>query len=61
MEQHYRKIVKDTEQRVIAAMQCQIMEPANSRYGGFRDGTGIVQAKYAIYQVSPMIFRKVKT
>ncbi len=55
MEQHYRKIVKDTEQRVIAAMQCQIMEPANSRYGGFRDGTGIVQAKYAIYQVAPMI------
>lgn len=55
MEQHYRKIVRDTERRVIASMQCQIMEPENARCGGFRDGMGIVQAKYAIYQVAPMI------
>ncbi len=55
MEQHYRKIVKDTERRVIQSIQHQIMETGNARYGGFRDGTGIVQAKYAIYQVVPMI------
>lgn len=34
MEQHYRKIVKDTEKRVIAAIQRQIMEPG-IRCGGF--------------------------
>lgn len=55
MEQHYKKIVKDTERRVVCAMQRQIMDAGNTRYGGFRDGTGIVQAKYAIYQVAPMI------
>lgn len=55
MEQHYKKIVKDTERRAAAAMQRQIMDAGNARYGGFRDGTGIVQAKYAIYQVAPMI------
>ena len=54
MEQHYRKIVRDTEKRVIAAMRRQITEPADARFGGFRDGTGIVQAKYAIYQAAPM-------
>lgn len=54
MEQHYRKIVKDTEKRVIAAIQRQIMEPG-IRCGGFFDEAGIVQAKYAIYQIAPMI------
>ena len=51
MEQHYKKIVKDTDQRVIAGMQRQILDAANSRYGGFKDGAGIVDAKYAIYLV----------
>lgn len=55
MERHYKKVVKDTERRVVAAMQRQILEEGNPRYGGFRDETGIVQAKYAIYQVAPMI------
>lgn len=55
MESHYKKIVKDTDRRVIASMQRQIMDGGNACYGGFWDGTGIVQAKYAIYQVVPMI------
>lgn len=55
MESHYKKIVKDTDRRVIASMQRQIMDGGNACYGGFWDGTGIVQAKYAIYQVAPMI------
>lgn len=55
MESHYKKIVKDTDRRVIASMQHQIMDGGNACYGGFWDGTGIVQAKYAIYQVVPMI------
>ena len=54
-ESHYKKIVKDTDRRVIASMQRQIMDGGNACYGGFWDGTGIVQAKYAIYQVAPMI------
>ncbi len=54
MEQHYKKVIEDTQRRVIAAMQRQILEEGNPRYGGFRDETGIVQAKYAIYQVMPM-------
>ncbi len=54
MEEHYRKIVRDTDKRVVAAMQRQIMEPADIRFGGFRDKTGIVQAKYAVYQAAAM-------
>lgn len=55
MEQHYIKILEDTERRVAMAVQRQIMGRTNVRFGGFPDETGIVQAKYAIYQVAPMI------
>ena len=41
MESHYKKIVKDTDRRVIASMQRQIMDGGNACYGGFWDGTGI--------------------
>lgn len=54
MEKHYRKIVKDTENRVRKSLRRQITDPDNPRYGGFRDDTGIVQAKYAIYRVASM-------
>lgn len=55
MERHYRRIVKDTEERVAVALGRQIMDAENPRYGGFLDETGIVQAKYAIYQVADMV------
>lgn len=54
MERHYRKIVKDTEERVAAALGRQIMDAGHPRCGGFLDDTGVVQAKYAIYQVAAM-------
>lgn len=54
MERHYRRIVRDTQERVAVSLGRQIMDAGNPRYGGFADETGIVQAKYAIYQVATM-------
>ena len=55
MEEHYQKMVKDTENRVLKALQIQVMDKNNTRYGGFPDGSGIIHAKIAIYKVTPMI------
>ena len=55
MEKHYRKMIKDTENRVVKSLQIQVMDEANPRYGGFEDATGIVQAKFSIYRVASMI------
>lgn len=54
MEQHYRKIVRDTENRVILSLQRQVMDTKSPYYGGFAEDSGIIQAKYAIYRVASM-------
>lgn len=54
MEKHYRKMIRDTEERVIKSLQIQVSDRENPRYGGFLDPTGIVQAKFSIYRVASM-------
>lgn len=54
MEKHYRKMIEDTEERVIKSLQIQVLDKKSSRYGGFADPTGIVQAKFSIYRVASM-------
>ncbi len=54
MERHYQKIIQDTQDRVVKSLQIQILDKNSSRYGGFADPDGIVQAKFAIYRVASM-------
>lgn len=54
MERHYRKMIADTQVRVIKSLQIQIRDRESARYGGFADSTGIVQAKFAIYRIAGM-------
>lgn len=54
MEKHYRKMVQDTEERVVKSLQIQVLDRESPRYGGFADPTGIVQAKFSIYRVASM-------
>lgn len=54
MEKHYRKMIQDTQDRVVKSLQIQILDKESPRYGGFADATGIVQAKFAIYRVASM-------
>lgn len=55
MEKHYRKMILDTQDRVVKSLQIQILDRESPRYGGFADPTGIVQAKFAIYRIAGMI------
>ena len=55
MEKHYWKMVKDTEDRVAHSLWIQEQQESSPYYGGFYDKNKIVQAKYAIYRVAPMI------
>lgn len=55
MEEHYKRLVKDTEERVISAMRRQELKPFSPYYGGFYDDNRMVQAKIAIYQILPEI------
>lgn len=54
MEKHYQKMIEDTQNRVIKSLQIQILDENSSRYGGFADEHGIVQAKFGIYRVASM-------
>lgn len=55
MEQHYRRIVQDTDERVFYSLQHQETKEDSPYYGGFYDKDELVQAKYAIYRVASMI------
>ncbi|MBO5096707.1 MAG: hypothetical protein J6B96_00155 [Agathobacter sp.] len=55
MEKHYQRMLKDQEERVIRSLQAQILDKNNSRYGGFADWNGMVQAKNSIYSIAAMI------
>lgn len=54
MEKHYRKMIEDTQDRVLKSLQIQVMDEKNPRYGGFEEDSGIVQAKFSIYRVASM-------
>ena len=53
MEKHYKKILKDTEDRVFSRLRIQELDEKSPWYGGFYDRDRIVQAKYAIICVEP--------
>lgn len=55
MEQHYQKMIQDTQDRVIKSLQIQVLDKNSHRYGGFLEESGIVQAKSSIYRVASMI------
>lgn len=55
MRNHYLRILKDTEERVIHATRTQETDKNSPYYGGFYDVNRMVQAKVAIYQVLPEI------
>ncbi len=54
MEKYYQRMLKDSDERVVRALQRQILDERNSRYGGFADANGMVQAKNSIYEVAAM-------
>ena len=55
MEKHYKNILKDTEDRVFSRLRIQELDEKSPWYGGFYDRDRIVQAKYTIICVEPMI------
>ncbi len=61
MKQHYIKILQDTDKRICRSLQIQLTDinelPGNLALylGGFRDGDGLVEPKFAIYRVTTMI------
>ena len=56
MEKHYRRMVKDTDARILRWMQAQCLDPESPRYGGFPEiASGIIHAKMAIYAVADEI------
>jgi len=55
MEKYYQRMLKDSDERVVRALQRQILDEKNSRYGGFADANGMVQAKNSIYETAAMV------
>ena len=55
MEKYYQRMLKDSDERVVKALQRQILDERNSRFGGFTDANGMVQAKNSIYETAAMI------
>lgn len=56
MKKHYEKILLDTDYRIMRSLDIQILNSeAGLHYGGFRDGNGLVEPKFAIYRVTTMI------
>ncbi|MBQ9119148.1 MAG: hypothetical protein IJY09_03700 [Lachnospiraceae bacterium] len=55
MENHYQKIVKDTDSRVAYSLERQELRAEHPFYGGFYDADELVHAKYAIYRVAAMM------
>ena len=55
MEKHYEIILRDTEERVFSRLRAQELDEKSPYYGGFYDRDRMVQAKYTIICVEPMI------
>lgn len=54
MEKHYQKMLQVNDEHVVRALQRQVLDEKNSRYGGFYDMNGMVQAKNSIYEIAAM-------
>ena len=56
MRKHYETIVRESDERAARSLEIQVMEgPESPFYGGFRDGNGLVEAKFAIYRITTML------
>ncbi len=54
MKKHYEKILWDCDLWVSQVIHFQVTDPSSEFYGGFRDHNGLVEPKYAIFQVTNM-------
>ncbi len=54
MKKHYDKILSDNDNWVTQVINFQVTDPSSQFYGGFRDRDGLVEPKYAIFQVTNM-------
>ena len=55
MRKHYEIMLRDAEKRAKKSMRLQILDKDNTqKYGGFPDGRGVVQPKFAIYRMVTM-------
>ena len=56
MRKQYETIVRESDERAARSLEIQVMEgPESPFYGGFRDGNGLVEAKFAIYRITTML------
>ena len=56
MRTHYETIVRESDARVDRSLEIQVLDGANGPFdGGFRDGNGLVEAKFAIYRLTTML------
>lgn len=56
MKNHYLSILKDSDARIARSRNLQFLDDESSEYyGGFYDGEGLIEAKFAIYRITTMI------
>lgn len=55
MEEHYKQILRDTEERVHRSFARQELNSSHPGYGACYDERGMLQAKYTIYRIASMI------
>ena len=56
MRKHYEIIVRESDRRVDRSLDIQVREGTDSPFcGGFRDGNGLVEAKFAVYRITTML------
>ena len=56
MRNHYEIIVRESDFRAERSLEIQFLDdPKSPYYGGFRDGNGLVEAKFAIYRFTTML------
>ncbi len=54
MKKHYQLIIRHSERYAEQGFFEQILDPAHEYYGGFRQSTGLIEAKHAIYRITTM-------
>jgi len=55
MEAHYRKIVEDSDKRLVYFLQEQILDKNSPYYGAFIDRRGVSEAKVTLYRLETII------
>lgn len=55
MEDHYRRILKDSDKRLVYYIQEQILDTGSPYYGAFIDRRGVSEAKVTLYRLETII------